>query len=210
MLQFKQNCKLHLLLGGAVIGAVLCSPTATLAAALKEHGSAKPTLMPGHVRQEIIVLQHVDENFTSCFHVVTLTQQAKCVRMTPTNWQAREQQGSSARSDQPEPLPPTTPTPPLDLPQTPDPEPEPYTNVPAPALPPSVQPKSAQPGLPPSAMPEPAAPHLAPPPPPMPQPAEPPPLSQRPDLNPADPGTLEQQPMPAPQSKPEPTTDRAL
>jgi hypothetical protein len=209
MLQFKQNCRLHLLLGGAVIGAVLCSPTATLATALKEYGWAKPMLIPGHVRQEIIVLQHVDEGLTSCFYVVMPTQQSKCARMTPTNWQAREQQGS-ARSDQPEPLPPTTPTPPLDLPEPPDPEPEPYTNLPAPAVPPSVQPKPAQPGLPPPSMPEPAAPHLAPPPPPMPQPAEPPPLSQRPDLNPANPGTLEQQPTPAPQSKPEPTTDRAL
>jgi hypothetical protein len=209
MFQSKQNCMLRLLLNGAMIGAVLYSPTATLATSLKEYRWAKPTLIPEHALQEIIALQHVDGNFTSCFNVVISTQQAKCVRLTPTNWQAREQQDNSARSDQPEPLPPTT-TPPSDLPQPPDPEPEPYTNVPAPAVPPSVQSKPARPGLPPPTIPEPAAPHLAPPPPPMPQPAEPPPLSQRPDLNPANPGTPEQQPTPTPQSEPEPTADRVL
>jgi hypothetical protein len=73
----------------------------------------------------------------------------------------------------------------------------------------SVQPTPAQPGLLPPSMPEPAAPHLAPAPPPMPQPAEPPPLSQRPDLNPVDPDTPKQQPLPSsPQSEPEPTVYR--
>jgi hypothetical protein len=73
----------------------------------------------------------------------------------------------------------------------------------------SVQPTPAQPGLLPPDMPEPAAPHLAPAPPPMPQPAEPPPMSQRPDLNPADPDIPKQQPMPSsPQSEPEPTVYR--
>ena len=72
------------------------------------------------------------------------------------------------------------------------------------------EPTPAQPGLPPPPMPEPAAPHLAPAPPPMPQPAEPPPLSQRPDLNPANPGAPEQQPASPPQAEPEPTAYRGL
>jgi hypothetical protein len=73
----------------------------------------------------------------------------------------------------------------------------------------SVQPTPAQPGLLPPEVPEPAAPHLAPAPPPMPQPAEPPPLSQRPDLNPVDPGAPKQQPLPSsPHSEPEPTVYR--
>jgi hypothetical protein len=206
MLQSKQNCRLRLLLGGTIIGAGFYSPTTTLAVAV-EHGWAKPMLIPEHICQEITVLQHFDEDLTSYFDVVMPMQQSQCMRMTPINWQASEQHGS-ARSDQSEPLPPTVPPPSLDRPRPPDPEPEPYTNVPGPAVPPSVQPKPAQPGLPPPAMPEPDAPHLAPPPPPMPQPAEPPPLSQRPELNPANPGTPEQQPTPAPQSKPEPTAFR--
>jgi hypothetical protein len=73
----------------------------------------------------------------------------------------------------------------------------------------SVQPTPAEPELLPPEMPKPAAPHLAPAPPPMPQPAEPPPLSQRPDLNPVDPDTPKQQPVPSsPQSEPEPTMYR--
>lgn len=205
MLQPKQNSKSCILLSVAAIGAVLCSSNAALAITLEEHGRARPMLIPGHVQQEIMVLQRFDDELTRCFDVAMPMQQSQCVHMTPINWQGRKQQ-DFAESDQTEPLPPPVPTPPLDLPQPPDPEPEPYTNTPSPAVPPSVQPAPAQPGLPPTAMPEPAAPHLAPPPPPTPQPAEPPPLSKRPDLNPADPGAPEQQPTPEPHSEPESTT----
>jgi hypothetical protein len=205
MLQPKQNSKSCILLSVSAIGAVLCSSTATLAIALEEHEWARPMLIPGHVHQEIMVLQRFDDDLANCFNMAMPMQQSQCMRMTPINWQGRKQQ-DIAESDQAEPLPPTVPKPPLDLPQSPDPEPEPYTNIPGPAVPPSVQPEPAQPGLPPTAMPEPAAPHLAPPPPPTPQPAEPPPLSRRPDLNPANPGAPEQQPTPEPHSKPEPTT----
>jgi hypothetical protein len=197
MIQSKQNNMLLLLLG-----ATLCPSTVALAATSEEHGWARPLLT--HVCQEIVPIHYFDGFLANCFNIVVSTQQPQGVRTTPINSQAQEQH-RTARSDQADP--PTSSTPPSDLPRPPDPEPEPHANLPGPALPPSIQPKPARPGLPPPSMPEPAAPHLAPAPPPMPQPAEPPPLSGRPDLNPAHPGAPKQQPRPpSPRSEPEPTT----
>lgn len=202
MIKLQQNNRLAILLRGVLIGAMCCLSNVALAAALPESEWPSAELGPSHVRQDVGAGQHEDKSLTKCTYIEGARQEPY-VRMVPTHWQAREQQGSS--SDRPE-------LPPSDLPSPPDSEHEPPTSAPGPGLPPSAHSKSERPGFPPPPIPEPAAPHLAPSPPPMPQPAEPPPLSQRPDLNPANPGAPAQQPTPpSPQSEPtepEPTTYR--
>lgn len=186
--------RLGIFLSSAVLGATLCSSTVALAATIVEAQSIHLMPGPSRVRQEALVVQYVvDNKFTEWFRVMVSAQKQRSVGLIPINWQARTEQEDS--EEQP------TPSPRSDLPAPPDPEPEPYANMPDSAVPPSDVP--LQPGLTPPPMPKPSAPHLAPPPLPMPEPAKPPPLSQRPDLNPAHPGTPEPPSIP-PSSQPEP------
>lgn len=196
MRKLKQNSTLRNLFTSTMTSIAFCSSTVALAATLGNDERSGPLPIPGTVRQETATVPQFYVHLTNCCNMVGSSLHRQRVRMMPIDTQdtQAQQQPQDRETNQPEPLPPTAR--PEDLPKAPDPEPEPYANVPGPTVPPSVQPSPKQPGLAPPPMPEPAAPHLAPSPPPMPQPAEPPPLSQRPELNPADPGALGQQPVP--------------